>query len=144
MEVEVRCHASTEKSKSGAFVERYVQVSAGDFHVVWLLSDGTVVAAGDNRYGQCWPKHLRHAKMCSSLERCSPTLAYLPTLPRCSIPSPGDLEYTKATRAAVEIAQHDRAQFTKTRSDPPVFMWLQRQTVVGGCLQYSMSSGSTV
>ena len=35
---------------------RYVQVSAGDFHVVWLRSDGTVVAAGDNRYGQWSPK----------------------------------------------------------------------------------------
>ena len=31
----------------------------------------------------------------------------LSTLPRCSIPSSGDLEYTKATHAAVEVTQHD-------------------------------------
>lgn len=31
----------------------YIQVSAGEFHTVFLFSDGTAVACGHNIYGQC-------------------------------------------------------------------------------------------
>ena len=37
----------------GDLRERYVQVAAGRFHNVALLNNGTVVAWGDNGYGQC-------------------------------------------------------------------------------------------